>query len=80
MGAGNAQGIAIVMHDGTPCLRPLIDGNSPGNGSGDFRIIVVNGGGTDDKVTVAQVLCIVSDGNGDSQRTEVFHRSAVGKV
>ena len=35
MGAGDAQGVAVRLHDGAPALRPLINGDAPGHRAGD---------------------------------------------
>ena len=80
MGAGDAQGVAVALHDGTPGLGALIDRDAPGHGAGDLGIAVVNGGGTDDRVAVFQVLRRVADGHGDAHRAQVLHRVAVCHV
>ena len=38
VGAGDAQGVLIVLHDGAPGLGPLIDGDAPGDGPGDLGV------------------------------------------
>ena len=53
VGAGNAQGIGVFLHQGAPGLRPLVDGDAPGDGTGDLRVAVVDGGGADHKIAVA---------------------------
>ena len=53
MGAGNAQSIGVFPHQGAPGLRPLVDGNAPGDGAGDLRVAVMDGGGADHKIAVS---------------------------
>ena len=43
--SGNTQGVGVFPHQGTPGLRPLVDGNAPGDGAGDLRVAVMDGGG-----------------------------------
>ena len=53
VGAGNTQGVGVFPHQGTPGLRPLVDGNAPGDGAGDLRVAVMDGGGADHKIAVS---------------------------
>ena len=66
VGAGEAHGIFIVLHDGAPGLGPLIHGDAPGDGPGDLGVFIVDGGGADHQVTVLQVLRRVADGHVDA--------------
>ena len=80
MGAGDAQGVAVRLHDGAPALGPLIDRDPPGNGPGDLGIAVVNGGGADHQIAVLQILGAVADGHGDPHAAQMLHRVAVGHI
>ena len=80
VGSGDAQGVAVALHDGAPGLGALIDRDAPGHGAGDLGIAVVNGGGTDDRVAVFQVLRRVADGHGDPHRAQVLHGVALAHV
>ena len=80
VGAGDAQGVRVVLHNRPPCLGTLIDGNATGHGTGNLRVAVVDGGGANHEVAVAQVLRIVADGHGDAQGAQVLHSVAVGHV
>ena len=63
-----------------PGLGPLIDGDTPGYGSGDLWVAVVNGGGPDYQITVSQVLRVVADGHRDSQGPQAPDRIALRHV
>ena len=80
VGAGDAQGVAVALHDGAPGLGALVDRDAPGYGPGDLGVAVVNGGGADHRVAALQVLRRVADGHGDAHGTQVLHRGAVGHV
>ena len=80
MGAGDAQGVAVRLHDGAPALGPLIDRDPPGNGPGDLGIAVVNGSGADHQIAVLQILGAVADGHGDPHTAQMLHRVAVGHI
>ena len=69
-----------MPHNGPPGLGPLVDGDAPGDGPGDFRVAVVNGGGTDHQVAVPQVVGIVAHGHGDAQGAEALDRPALRHV
>ena len=71
VGAGDAQGVFIVLHDSAPGLGPLIHGDAPGDGPGDLGILVVDGGGADHQVAVLQVLRRVADGHVDALGPEL---------
>ena len=72
VGAGDAQGVGVVLHDGAPGLGTLVNGDAPCNGSGDLRVAVVDGGGADHEVAVAQVFGVVADGDLNTQGAEML--------
>ena len=80
MGAGHAQGVAVALHDGTPRLGALVHGDAPRHSAGDLRVVVVNGGGADHRVTVFQVLRRMAYGHGNAHGAQVLHGGAVGHV
>ena len=43
VGAGDAQGVWIPAHQRAPRLRPLVDGDTTGHGTGDLGIGIVHG-------------------------------------
>ena len=47
------RALGVFPHQGTPGLRPLVDGNAPGDGAGDLRVAVMDGGGADHKIAVS---------------------------
>ena len=61
MGAGDANCIFIVAHNHAPSLRPLKHRDSSGTGGGNFRVIVVDGGGANDAVYSLHVLGVVAN-------------------
>ena len=61
VGAGNADGVFIGLHDLAPGLGPLKHGNARGPGRGDFRIVVVGGGGADQAVRPRDIPGAVAD-------------------
>ena len=77
VGAGNADGILIGLHDLTPCLRTLKHRNAAGAGSRDLRIVIVRRGGADDAVGTCNVLGTVTDGH-DNALTDQFIRGNRG--
>ena len=80
VGAGDAQGVFVPAHQGAPGLGPLIDGDAPGDGSGDLRVAVVDGGGADHEVAVPQVFGVVADGHGDAFGPQTLHGVAVRHI
>ena len=80
VGARDAQGVAIALHDGTPRLRPLVHGDAAGDGTGDLRVAVVDGGGADHRVAVFQILGGVPDGHLDAHGAQVLHGVALAHV
>ncbi|MPN22991.1 hypothetical protein SDC9_170376 [bioreactor metagenome] len=67
VGAGDAQGVGIAAHDGAQSLRPLVDRDAPGHRAGNFRVVVVDGGGADDKVALAQIFRAVANVHMDAR-------------
>ncbi|CAN3977049.1 Competence protein ComM, partial [Dysosmobacter welbionis] len=80
VGTGHAQRVGIPLHDGTPGLGPLVHGDTPGHGTGDLRVAVVDGSGADHQIAVPQVFGVVADGHGDAQGPEVADRVALRHV
>ena len=76
MGARHTQRVPVMPHDGAPGLGTLVNGDAPGNGSGDLGIAVVNGGGTDDQVAVPKVFCIMANGHRNAQAPQMLHGGA----
>ena len=80
VGAGDAEGVGVALHDGAPGLGPLIDGDAPGHGPGDLGIAVMDGGGADHEVAVPQILGAVALGDGDAQGLQPLDGGAVAHV
>ena len=80
MGAGDADGVLILPHDGSPGLRPLENGDAPGPGGGDLRVIIVDGGSTDHELRPFDVAGLVAHMDGDAQGAQMVHRGAAGLV
>ena len=74
MGARHAQGVFVVTHNGPPGLGPLKDGNARGQSSGDLRVVIVDGGGTDHTARPLYALRQVADDHRDAQGPEVVYR------
>ena len=74
--AGDAEGVLIALHDRAPGLRALENGDAARHRAGDLGVIVVNGGGADDKVALAEVICRVADGNGNAKRAQMLDGGA----
>ena len=74
VGAGNAKGIAVALHDGAPGLSPLKDRDAPGDGAGDLRVFIVDGGGTDHQVAAPQIVRAVPDGDMNAHGAQVSNR------
>ncbi len=74
MGAGNADGVFIGLHDLAPGLGPLKNGNTRGPGGGDLRIIVVGGGGADDAVGPLYIPGAVADVHMDAVGDQLIRR------
>ena len=72
--------ITVLPHDGPPGLGPLEDGDAPGAGGGDLRVVVVDGGGADDKLRPLDVLGVVANVDGDAQLPQLLHHGAVRLV
>ena len=63
MGAGDADGVFVGFHDLAPGLGPLEHGNACAAGSGDFRVVIVDGGGTNHAVRALDIFAPVPDGH-----------------
>ena len=74
VGAGDAQGILIPPHNGSPGLGPLEHRNAQGMGRSDLRVIIVDSGGADHQVLALHTLPPVADDHGDAQGTEMVYR------
>lgn len=61
MGAGNADGIFVGLHDHAPGGGPLKNGDTQPPGGGDLRVVVVGGGSADDAVGPLNVGGAVAD-------------------
>ena len=80
VGAGNTQSVGIVAHQCAPGLGALKDGDPGGVGSGDLRVVVVDGSGADDAVRSLHALGQVTNGHRDAQGAEVEHAGALVQV
>ena len=80
VGAGDAQGVLILPHDGPPGLRPLKDRDPQGPGGGDLRVVVVDGGGAHHELRAVDVAGLVAHVDGNAQRAQPGHGGAVGLV
>ena len=75
MGAGDADGVLIRLHDHAPCLCPLKDRDTGGTGGLDLRIVVVGGGGTDDALRPLDILGTVTDLHMDAMGDQLIGRN-----
>ena len=80
VGAGDAQGILVVGHDGPPGLGALKDWNTGLQGRGNLRIIVVDGGGANDAVGSLHTLGQMADGHRNGQGAQMVYRLAFTHV
>ena len=80
VGAGDADGILVCLHDLTPCLGALEDGDAGGTGSGDLGVVVVGGGGADDAVSAFDVLRLMTDADGDALVDQLLGGGGSGHV
>ena len=80
VGAGDAHGVFVVLHNGAPGLRPLKYRHPLAAGRGDLRVVVVDGGGADEELSPCDVLGGMAHGDRDAQGTQMLHRGAVGHV
>ena len=78
--AGDAQGVAVAVHDRAPRLRPLKDRDAACDRAGDLGIVIVDGGGADDKIGIAEIVRRVTDGHGNAQRAQALHGGGVVHV
>jgi hypothetical protein len=78
--AGDAQGVAVAVHDRAPRLRTLKDRDAACDRAGDLGIVVVDGSGADNKIGIAEIVRRVTDGDGNAQRAQVLHGGGVVHV
>ena len=64
--AGDADGVAVRLHDIAPCLCALKNRNAGCAGSGNFGVIIVGSGSADDAVRTLNIFCPVPDRNGNA--------------
>ena len=77
VGAGDADGVAIVHHDGAPSLCPFKDRDTGGVSGLDLRVVVVDGGGADDQISTLDVFREVADGHVEPLFQQVFYVGAL---
>ena len=77
VGTGDAKGVGIAAHDGSQCLRPLIDRNPPSHRAGNLRVVVMDGGGTDHEIAIPQIFRAMPNIHMDSQGLQMLHRIAL---
>ena len=80
VGAGDADGILVCLHDLAPGLSALKDGDAGGACSGDLGVVVVGGGGADDAVSAFDVLGLMTDADGDALVDQLLGGSGSGHV
>ena len=78
--AGDAEGVFVALHNSAPSLRALENGDAARHRAGDLGIIVVDGGGADNKVALAKVVRRMADGHGDAERAQMLDGRAVVHV
>ena len=62
--SGDAEGVFIALHNCAPRLRTLVNGDTQLPCTDDLRVIVVSGGGADDKIRVLRdVVAVVTNVN-----------------
>ena len=67
VGAGNAQGIAVVLGDGAPGLGPFKDRDAQRMGTDNLRVIVMDGGRAHHEFNfLGNIFCLVADGHRDA--------------
>ena len=67
VGAGNAQGVAVVLGDGAPGLGPLKDRDAQRMGPDDLRVIVMDGGSAHHELNFpGDIFRLVADGHRDA--------------
>ena len=73
MGAGDADGVAIVHHDSAPRLSTFKDGDAGSTGGLDLRVVVVDGSGADDQVSALYALGEMADGHVEPLLQQVLY-------
>ena len=66
VGTGDADGFLVGLHNVAPGLGPFKNGNAQSAGGGNFRVVVVDGGGADDGFRALDIFGPVADGHGDA--------------
>ena len=61
MGAGNADGILVRLHNDTPRLGSLKHRNTQCPGTGNLRVVIMHRSGTNNAVCIANILRPVAD-------------------
>ena len=80
MGAGNADGIFVGLHDLAPGLCPLKHRDTGSAGCGNLRIVVVGSGGADDAVSTLEIFCLMADDHGNALGDQLVGGSGGGHV
>ena len=80
VGTGDADGFPVGLHDVAPGLGPLKNGNAQSAGGGDFRVVVVDGGGADDGFRALNVFGPVADGHGDALSQQAVGGGGVAHI
>ena len=73
MGAGNTDRVAVIHHNGAPGLGTLKNRDTGGVSGLDFRVVIVDGGGTDDQICAADILRAVSQSDRDTLGNQMVH-------
>ena len=72
--AGDAERVAVILHDRAPRLRALKHRKPAAVRLNDLRVFVVHGGGADDKFGVRRdVLRAMPDEHGNAERAQMRH-------
>ena len=69
-----------MLHDLAPGLGTLKDRDATGTGAGNFRVVIMGGGGADDQLGVPQVFGAVADMDLDAQGTQMRDCTALPDV
>ena len=80
MGAGDAYGVFVVLHNGAPSLSTLEYGDPLRVGGGDLRIGIVHGGSADNIVAAMDIFGAMADGHLDPQAAQMIHRVALPHI
>ena len=77
VGAGNAHRVFVSLHNGAPGFCPFKNRDTLLVGRGDFGVVIMDGGGTDQKFRPFNVLGAVAHSDRDTQAPQVLHSGAV---